>query len=294
MKKRNAYPNAVNINASTEFPYLVRTAKDHVFSDGTVGFGVFHWHEDLQFIYVIEGEVCVKTLENEVIISSGEGAFVNKNVIHYSIGKSATCSYKLFRFPEKFLSFYSGSPAEALTHAFTRNTNVTLVPLNKSEKWCVDALMILKSLVKIEEENKNDKYYASQVLISLSQLWLTLISNMDIPKQLPDDTARKRIGLVLKFIERNYQEDITLDDIAASANISKSEVIRCFHNILDTTPYKYLMDYRLSKAVDMLTDTEMSIREIASCTGFNHQSYFGKCFKEKTGMSPIKFRKTKN
>ncbi|MBO4311845.1 MAG: helix-turn-helix transcriptional regulator [Desulfovibrionaceae bacterium] len=81
-----------------------------------------------------------------------------------------------------------------------------------------------------------------------------------------------------------------MDDLAKSACVSKSECLRCFKTILQTTPYKYLMDYRLSEATRLLKTTNHPIGEIAIMTGFNGQSYFGKCFKEKMGCSPSEYR----
>ena len=82
MSKNTNYRNASNLNADTAFPYFIRKAEDQVFSAGDVDFGVMHRHDDLQFIYALEGLVCVKTLEEEEILSAGEGIFTNKGVIH--------------------------------------------------------------------------------------------------------------------------------------------------------------------------------------------------------------------
>lgn len=51
------------------------------------------------------------------------------------------------------------------------------------------------------------------------------------------------------------------------------------------------MDYRLSKAARLLKETALTVSEIAIQTGFNGQSYFGKCFREKMNCSPIEYRK---
>jgi len=115
-----------------------------------------HWHDDLQFIYVLEGLVCVKTLEEEEILSGGEGIFTNKGVIHYSIGRSNPCRYILFRFPERFLYFYPGSPAERLTRQVTEKSGISLVPLFSSVEWCNEALLLLQKLADLEEKKETN------------------------------------------------------------------------------------------------------------------------------------------
>lgn len=82
------------------------------------------------------------------------------------------------------------------------------------------------------------------------------------------------------FIEEHFSEDITLSDLSASANISKSECSRCFKISLNTTPYKYLEEYRLSKASELLRETVEPVGNIATAVGFHQMSHFGKCFKE--------------
>ena len=98
----------------------------------------------------------------------------------------------------------------------------------------------------------------------------------------------------LQYISEHYGEEISLDKLAGSANVSKSECLRCFKTSMQTTPYKYLTEYRLSKATELLKNTDEPIGNIADNVGFHQISHFGKCFKEKTGLSPRDYRKKNN
>lgn len=286
-QSKQTHRNAANLNADTDFPYFVRHAENGVFSEGDVGFGVMHWHEDLQFIYVLEGIVCVKTLEEEEIISAGEGVFTNKSVIHCSIVRSNPCRYILFRFPKKLVSFYLGSRAEQLTRAITEHTGISLVPLAPEVSWCAEVLRLLQRLAWLEEEiAAEDPLYIYEVLTCLCRIWLMMLRHIEVPAVSGESVIRQRMRHMLKFIEGHYAEDVTMEEIAESAGVSKSEALRCFHESLQTTPYRYLMDYRLSKAARLLAETALPVSEIMIRCGFHQQSYFGKCFKERTGMSP--------
>lgn len=291
MSEHTNYRNAANLNADTTFPYFIRKAENQVFSAGDVDFGVMHWHDDLQFIYVLEGLVCVKTLEEEEILSAGEGIFTNKGVIHYSIGRSNPCRYILFRFPQRFLYFYPGSPAEKLTRQVTEKSGISLVPLFSSVEWCNEALQLLQRLADLEEKKENKPLYEYEVLESLAELWQIILRHADVEEPETEDPASIRMRRFLEYIEQNLDKDISLDEMAASAGVSKTEALRCFHKTLQTTPYSYVMEVRLSKAADLLAETGLSVGKIASRTGFNQQSYFGKRFKEKTGMTPLEYRK---
>lgn len=63
---------------------------------------------------------------------------------------------------------------------------------------------------------------------------------------------------------------------------------------MQTTPYKYLTEYRLAKAADLLKSTDKSVSEIAAEIGLGQASHFGKYFKEKTGFSPREYRQSEN
>ena len=292
MEKRNSYINSVNLNLHTDFPYLVLNVENDRSYPLNPGFRVMHWHEDLQFIYVIEGTICVKTLETEEIVSAGEGIYINKNVVHL-VEKISACKYKSFLFPEYFVSHYPIAPTAQLTAAITENKGISLVMLYESMDWCKEALRVLREMVELEKE-KSDSIYPYTVLSKLSELWLAMLQNLSLPESTADNATAIRMRAFLKFIEEHYAEEISLDALAASANVSKSEALRCFKTTLQTTPYKYLMDYRLQRASNLLKETDLPISRIASMTGFNQQSYFGKCFKEKMNCTPIEFRNKKN
>ena len=102
-----------------------------------------------------------------------------------------------------------------------------------------------------------------------------------------------RMQKFLQYISEHYGEDVSLDILAGSANVSKSECLRCFKASMQTTPYKYLTEYRLSKAADLLKNSDEPIGDIADSVGFRQISHFGKCFREKTGLSPREYRMNK-
>lgn len=106
-----------------------------------------------------------------------------------------------------------------------------------------------------------------------------------------EDPVSMRMRRFLEYIEEHLDQDISLEEMAASAGVSKTEALRCFHKTLQTTPYSYVMEARLSKAADLLAETGLPVGEIASRTGFNQQSYFGKRFKEKMGVTPLEYRR---
>ncbi len=286
-QKELPYINSINLNIHTVFPYLVLNVTNDVAIPRNPGFQVMHWHEDLQFIYVLEGCIRIRTLNETVLLHEHEGIYINKSIVHL-VEKIDHCVYKSFLFPDYFLSFYPGSPARELTTAITENANLTLVPLQNAD-WEQEILNHLEKLVTLETDKT--AFYPYEVLTTLSNLWLIFLKHVTVPKQNTSNPTSHRMQCFLQYIEMHYAQNITLDDLAQSANVSKSECLRCFKQTLQTTPFRYLIDFRLSKATKLLKETNLNIKEIMNQTGFHDQSYFGKCFRQKTGCSPKKYQR---
>lgn len=286
---REHYINSVNLNQNTDFPYLVLNVYNGNSYPRNPGFRVMHWHEDIQFIYVLEGEIEVVTLDSRTTLHKGEGFFINKDVVHL-VDKIEACHYNSFIFPDYFLRFYVGSPADKMVGQIIGKDTFPFFRIADT----LENQSVLQALKKLSslEQNKT-AFYPYEVLSALSVLWLEFCRIVPAARE---KTVKKnsqipaRMAIFLQYIELHYKEDVSLEMLARSANVSKSECLRCFKTTLQTTPYKYLMEYRLSRAADLLKNTDQLIENIASEVGFPQVSHFGKCFREKTGLSPRAYR----
>ena len=281
-----SYLNSVNLKQDSDFPYLVLEVINDESYPRNPGFQVMHWHEDLQFIYVLEGEIEVVTLSEGVRLRRGDGVFLNRNVVHL-VRKVTACHYKSFLFPERFLKFYPGSPAERMVEQIVGRPELPIRAI-REEEGAVTRL--LQKLSRMEEGKTT--WYPYEVLTTLCQLWLAFSQTVSIPERPPrGSAAEERVEVFLRYIAQHYSSEVTLDALAASASVSKSECLRCFKTVLRSTPYRYLTEYRLAKAAERLRQTDEPISVIAAEVGFDHLSHFGKRFREKTGMSPREYRK---
>lgn len=287
---KTEFINSVNLNAGSDFPYLVLDVVNEQSYPRNPGFQVMHWHEDIQFIYVFEGEIEIKTLTKLVSVDAGSGVFINKNVVHL-VRKNSACHYNSFIFPDYFLKFYFGSPAKDFVESIIGKEQIPICCFSRKTENHRTILNALKWLSEIEK-NKTD-FYVYEVLVSLTTLWLEVRKNIQFPSEKQDIVVHARMQKFLQYIEQHFGEDVSLEVLAASANVSKSECLRCFKSTMQSTPYKYLIEYRLSKAAELLKNTDESISNIAECVGFHQISHFGKCFKEKTGLAPRDYRNRK-
>ena len=129
-------------------------------------------------------------------------------------------------------------------------------------------------------------------MTTLCTLWLELCRAVPAPQgSVEKQTVKNRMAIFLHYIETHYTAPLSLEALAKSAHVSKSECLRCFKESLQIAPYQYVMEYRLSKAAELLRSTDMPVGSIAVQVGFQQLSHFGKYFREKTGMSPREYRK---
>lgn len=129
----------------------------------------------------------------------------------------------------------------------------------------------------------------------IQRLWLEIYENADITytKYHINDSAssQARLQLMMQYVHQNYSHDISLEDIAGHARISKSTVLNLFHKYLHITPINYLINYRLNEAARLLSKTEKKISTISDETGFNNVDYFCRLFKKHYHLTPTEYRK---
>ncbi len=102
---------------------------------------------------------------------------------------------------------------------------------------------VLSALQKLNElEKKKTEFYVYEVLLLLSEIWLLICKNISMPIERKKSITEIRMQTFLKHIEQHYSEDLSLADLAKSANVSKSECSRCFKQSMGTTPYRGARD----------------------------------------------------
>lgn len=94
----------------------------------------------------------------------------------------------------------------------------------------------------------------------------------------------------INYIEQNFQNDITIEDIAAVCGINRSYFGKIFRNSIGRSPQEFLMNYRMVKATELLKLTSLSIAEIGSAVGYENQLHFSRAFKTIYGVSPREWR----
>lgn len=94
----------------------------------------------------------------------------------------------------------------------------------------------------------------------------------------------------LTYIEHNFQNDITIEDIASVCGLNRTYFGKIFKEALGKTPQEFLVNYRMLKAAELLKLTHLSIGDIGITVGYANQMHFSRAFKNCYGVSPREWR----
>lgn len=98
------------------------------------------------------------------------------------------------------------------------------------------------------------------------------------------------IPMVLEYLNKNYFNDISLNDVAKNVNLSYNYLSKVFKDGIGKSFIDYLTELRLEKSMKLLADQSISIKEICQRIGYNDPNYYSKAFKKITGMTPTEYR----
>ncbi|MBP3233659.1 MAG: response regulator [Eubacterium sp.] len=93
-----------------------------------------------------------------------------------------------------------------------------------------------------------------------------------------------------EYIMANYKNDISLDDVSRSVDISPYYFSKIFKESTGKTFIDYLTGLRIDKAKELLENTDLSMKEICSEVGYSNPNYFSRIFKKITGFSPTEYK----
>lgn len=248
----------------------------------------WHWHEALEFDYVLQGSVTVSTAGQTQTFHQGEGFFINSNVLT-AMATGGSCLIDSHLFHPVFLGGHFKSVFETkYLNPVIQNRNLDLLPLRGQTVPQKQLLQKLRQLSQLQG-GQNMEFQTRNLL---SEIWLLLLEELE-STQIKSSVSQNqdRILTMMAYIQKNYADKLTLKDISASAAISTRECLRCFRSAISQSPMEYLISYRVQVAVKLLETTTLSVTEIAMATGWGSSSYFTKMFHRLQGKTPNAHRK---
>lgn len=253
-----------------------------------------HWHDEMELIYIKKGCGIVTVDFNYYPVSAGDIVIILPGQLHsieQKKGQSMEYENIIFQiamlFPRQDDLCVNEYFLPLLQHQLS-------VPTYLSKDWeaydqaaaCLDQADLLCGT--------RPAAYELAVKSQLFQFFYVLCSHSVKADQMPDSGKKRALDktkLILKYIETNYAQKLTIKEMAEACGFSQSHFMKFFKSAFGTSFVTYLKEYRLTMAARLLLSSSASVLDIAQETGFDNLSYFNRSFKAMYGTTPRDFRK---
>lgn len=274
------------------FPVLV---SDEILSRYEAGSFMWHWHPEIEFTLVVSGEMLYRINQSEFHLNSGQALFGNANTLHTGYMKDGQdCHYISLTFDPKLIYGYEKSLLHTKYVApLLQNQKLSSICLDLQEAWHHD---VIEALIQIHQHSRQKgDFFEMQIQLILHQLWLIILEHYSdlLHDNYINEKNLDRLKIILSFVQDNYPAKITLEDIAGSIHLCKSECCRLFKKHMHESLFDYLLRYRIEKSLPHLMNFNCSITEAAFLVGFADSNYFSKVFRKFMGCSPTEYRSRK-
>ena len=253
----------------------------------------WHWHEEMEAALVAKGRAVFAAGGKSYHLETGQGIFVNSGVVHGGQAEgTGECRLHSIVFHPRLVG---GSLDSVFWQDYIRplleDGGTKAVILEEEIPWQKDVLTALEDAWQACVQEGPG--YEFQVREGLSRIVYFLAAGR-APQSRPsakDLRDGERIKIMLQYIQEHFGEHLTMEDVAASASLSPSECLRCFHSTIGSTPIQYVKHYRIQRAARLLAGSHMKIVDIGTECGFQEMSYFARAFREIKGCTPSQYRK---
>lgn len=285
MKTRK--PTLEKISPEFGSSILVKKHNGDAYNKGETN-AFWHFHPEIELVYVNKGKGKRHIGNHLSYFNNSQLLLIGSNLPHNGFTDRLTehGSQTLIQFRQEFLGnyFFDIPEMEGINNLFERAKSGILFGVKTKKKIGP----------KIEKLSEKEGFKKILILLEIlhvlakSQDYTILNADGFVFETEPQDSAK--IDIVFKHINQNFQEHISLDEIAGKVSMTVPAFCRYFKKVTGKTFTKLVNEYRVVHATKLLSESQMSITDISFECGFNNFSHFNKLFKEFTGKSASKYR----
>lgn len=257
---------------------------------------VAHWHDDIEMLYVCEGQIGVGLNSDYRILQKGEISICGSNDIHYYNSADLNSNTMVIIFRPKILNAFEYWPSNLLPRTIFIDREYWSIS-KAADETRENIETIFGQL--IEEMAQKRDLYPSFTSLKIAEIFLTLFrcfpdytaycrDNNTVLRAVTDITPMQK---ALKYLEENYQQKVTLESISKEVNLSRFYFSRLFQKTTGMNFNNYLTRIRVQKAEALIRNSREAIVDIAYDTGFSSVRTFNRSFKSVTGRAPCNLRR---
>lgn len=276
------------LRLNPEFPLAVSHDNLAQYRDAFV-----NWHKQssIEISVVTEGSVIVNLLNYQDEVKAGEGFIILPGVLHSIRNGDAmhSAKYDTMICEPCLLVGFKGSYFEKNYY------KPEIVNRNGYFHFSINRKP-LPAYLPCFMDIFNDIYWGNaylenQIQHKLQKIWIALWDNVVAVQTNHFGKAEEaRLFMMIDFLQKNYQKKFVLNELCAYVNLSRSACCRYFKKMMNMSISDYILEYRMSQALYMLDNSDMSVTDIAFQSGFTSTSYFIAKFKEKMNITPREYK----
>lgn len=259
----------------------------HLKTDRKHNMSVQHYHEGYEIYFQSDGKRYLFYDNICYTLERGSLAIFKPFDIHYA--ESRESDY----YERYVLNFRADMMSDILNeteiHMLTDKLHGCVIQLSEEQtnELCADFRRVEKCFARKD-------FFAKKLTSAAAlELIVKVAEYSDANAELTGNRVSADIISAMRYIDEHYTENISLDDVARTVHISKFHFCRRFHDTTGATVLGYLNNVRLTKVHNLLLNTDMSIDEIASATGFSSAVNLTRAFKKVYQSAPREFRRLK-
>lgn len=279
----------VRPHGTIEFPCA---GYDSVYSCETINKIPWHWHEDLEVIYLKSGTLDIRVPGKTFRMKPGDSIIINSNILHEGETSDICRIHSLVFHPDLIAGSDHSVFYKKYIYPLINSCSLDCVLFSAGDE-SGDSIRqcILKAFDALSNDREGYEFTVRECLSRLCFLLCKIYNPENSDASAKPDQDSFRIKEMIHMIQSRYTEPVKLCNIAQAANIGERECLRCFRRTLGISPMQYLIRYRLSKGALLLMNTNQSISEISTGCGFDSPSNFSQMFKRVYQCSPREYRK---
>lgn len=284
----NQFQKELKQHGNEQFPFLVSYQKLSEYESGSF---MWHWHPEIEITYVQKGTMCYKVNHMVYHLKEGDIVFNNSGALHSgTMENQKDCAYIPVTFDSRLIyGFFQSTVNSKYVDPVIQDSMLPAICIDQSEPWHKPFREYLLRIIDLDE--KKPDFYELDITICLQSMWRLLLEHITYEPQASRENSLEydRIKKILSYIEENYQNKITLNDIARHIHLCESECTRLFKRHMNTTLFAFLQEYRIERSLEFLQD-DQPVSAVADKAGFSDPNYYSKVFAKIKGCSPREYR----
>lgn len=252
-----------------------------------------HWHDEIEIIYIEDGEFNIHVNGAVHNAKKGEVYFINSQEIHQITALTESSIHYAIVFKPEIIRFQWHDPSQQkYINPLIKGRIKYLFHVNdfpEIRAIIVREIKDILSAYQLAKDSWQIMAKASLLKIIATFIHHELIIQTGMPEEKSDEKAMIAKA-IMTHIHENYMQKLTLDQLASLVNFSTPYFCKFFKSMIGKTATQYINEYRIEKACQLLTQTPDKIIDISFSVGFDNFSYFIRKFKTIKGMTPSEYR----